>query len=460
MSRDKMLKGQENGHPSRWLTIAIILFVAVAIIVACATKTTSLIDFAPKDKQDKISCEWAANPAVFDEQDENGTARSLAFVGISSESPTEKVAFDSAIQHARVQMTNYLGVYVQNVSELYSSEYTANGGNTTSSSSFDLSEDLAQTYSSAVVKSREEKKCMFRYQRPDGSEFYIVKVLMLMDTKESLSRTVDELAQTNGLAVERLEAFRKKAGRAFLVPEVRNQEMVYIPIGGGFWIDKTEVTNYEFSKVFNSKSYCKSELRNDRRFNSANQPVSGVSFECAREFCGSIGKRLPTPEEWSSTAFGYHDWKYPWGDEEPNCRLAHFHPKSIDQSGCGTGRTAPVGSYPAGASPYGVLDMFGNVGEFVNPVVPFDSDWGIKYEDGTFVASPTVDIIGGNWKSKELIKKLCHIGKGEPYYKMQNCYGFDEMRYDGTANKRLTFDNVGFRCASTTRENPNWYISN
>lgn len=102
----------------------------------------------------------------------------------------------------------------------------------------------------------------------------------------------------------------------------------------------------------------------------ADHPIDGVSWEAARAFCRWLSKqagfvvRLPTETEWERAARGSDEREYPWGD-----RYA---------SGCGNladlaiGRTTAVGSFPRGASPFGVLDLVGNVDEWTaTPYAPY-----------------------------------------------------------------------------------------
>jgi len=89
----------------------------------------------------------------------------------------------------------------------------------------------------------------------------------------------------------------------------------------------------------------------------ADQPVVCVTWQQARDFCRWRGGELPSESQWEYAARGEQRTLYPWGNEPPTCERAHMH-------GC-TDATRPVGTAPAGASPWGVHDLAGNAWEWV-----------------------------------------------------------------------------------------------
>ncbi|MCD6115902.1 SUMF1/EgtB/PvdO family nonheme iron enzyme [bacterium] len=137
-------------------------------------------------------------------------------------------------------------------------------------------------------------------------------------------------------------------------------EKVYVP---KFYIDKTEVTNEQFKQFLDATGYKpkwpKNFLKNWRNGvyakGKAKHPVVWVSLEDAKAYAKWAGKRLPTEIEWQKAAQGTDGRTWPWGNV--------FNPNKANMD---SRDTKPVGSYPEGASPYGCLDMVGNVWEWTD----------------------------------------------------------------------------------------------
>ena len=131
-----------------------------------------------------------------------------------------------------------------------------------------------------------------------------------------------------------------------------------------FWIDQLEVTNGMYELCVQAASCAApAQVSSDNRasyYDNAefqDYPVVNLPWVDAQAYCAWAGRRLPSEAEWERAARGDDLRTYPWGDQAPDARHTNFNNR--------VGDTSRVGSYAAGASPFGVLDMAGNVWEWV-----------------------------------------------------------------------------------------------
>lgn len=234
-----------------------------------------------------------------------------------------------------------------------------------------------------------------------------------------------------------------------------------------FSIDRTEVTNAAFAEFLNAlqlpvrgsfergeisarnadgaalgllgdlasnSSYPIIELDDDEarivlvngRFQPAeghgDHPVAETTWAGARAYCIWRGADLPTEVQWEAAAGGRDDRTYPWGDEPPNA-------ERVSASGR-TGVTAPVGSAPAGASPFGLLDMAGSLAEWtrsLNWPYPYRADDGRENVE----AAGERTTRGGDYV----------YDRRAAHFRVSFREGFSKAPQDGHRH-------IGFRCAS------------
>ena len=230
-----------------------------------------------------------------------------------------------------------------------------------------------------------------------------------------------------------------------------------------FWIDQTEVTNGMFTRfvsetgyVTDAESYGWGGVWNGTgwaRVSGAtwnhpqgpssslsgleNYPVVQVSWNDAQAYCRWAGRSLPSEAQWEAAARGTDGRLYPWGNQSVTSGMANFADTNLNVEwnlsnvNDGYQYVAPAGQFTAGASPYGVLDMAGNVWEW-------NQDW---YGETYYSSSPQNDpggpaggdrrvMRGGSWGSRWRYLRCANRLRAEPDY-----------RDAGT----------GFRCAT---ENP------
>ena len=223
----------------------------------------------------------------------------------------------------------------------------------------------------------------------------------------------------------------------------------------GFWIDRNEVTNRQFTAFLNDYGEIP---QGERRWADpesdhfaiqkvdgvyqpepgyADHPVVEVSWLGAAAYCRWVDARLPTEAEWEYTARGPEGLRYPWGDEFESARLNYCDAScelgvADSTFSDGYGRTAPVGSFPGGDSWCGAQDMAGNVMEWV-------SDW-----HGEYPAERQVNPRGPLFGRKRVLRGGSWFD-GLDYVRSANRYGWFPEE---------THTYWGFRCATSNRVKP------
>lgn len=185
----------------------------------------------------------------------------------------------------------------------------------------------------------------------------------------------------------------------------------------GFWIDRTEVTNAQYRRFVEAGGYYQLDYWTDAgwawkelwkvvqprcwsndRYNQPEQPVACVSWYEADAYARWAGGMLPSEAEWEKAARGTDGRLYPWGNQEPDAQRANFHRN--------VGRPSPVGNYLKGASPYGVLDVAGNLWEWTRSLWGkglSEPDFAYPYTPSNGREDPNapVDVLrvlrGGSW---------------------------------------------------------------
>lgn len=204
--------------------------------------------------------------------------------------------------------------------------------------------------------------------------------LVIRDSGDPGNPTLAKLAGLTTVNIDKLNTTRLHYLRNVKVSPADEMVMLYVPAGefkmGGtrhpdtrplrkvylddYWIDSTEVSNAMYARcvgegVCDLPAKVKSLDSFLAQTELSDHPVVYVTWFDALVYCRWTGRRLPTEAEWEKAARGVDGRLYPWGYWEPN--LLNY--------GNLIGTTVPVNRFPFGASPYGALNMAGNVREWV-----------------------------------------------------------------------------------------------
>jgi iron(II)-dependent oxidoreductase len=127
-----------------------------------------------------------------------------------------------------------------------------------------------------------------------------------------------------------------------------------------FYVDKYPVTNRQYEAFCRATGYRWPKYYDNTKFNGPDQPVVGISAVDALKYCRWAGKTLPTEEQWEKSARGTDGRLYPWGDDPPQNGMACYGRDPLD------GATDPVTAHPKNVSPFGAIELAGNVWEWTS----------------------------------------------------------------------------------------------
>ena len=217
-------------------------------------------------------------------------------------------------------------------------------------------------------------------------------------------------------------------------PALPNERPVHTVFLDEYWIDQTEVTNAQY-RLCLAAGICRqpigwADASYAAGYAGDDQPAVGVTWLHAQAYCLWAGARLPSEAEWEKAARGTDGRSYAWGNARPDGSQANMSGENDPFQD-----TAPVGSFPAGASPYGVLDMTGNAREWV-------VDW---YAEEYYATSPANNPFGP--ESGEMDRRVSRGGsfaESDHHSRVT-----DRMPQKVELEPKVAPFMLGFRCAAS-----------
>ena len=301
---------------------------------------------------------------------------------------------------------------------------------------------------------------------------YSLLLLGLIITVHGSSSCLDDHYQKTQSKRITAEIHNLAAERDPKLPDLLDEKMVFIPSGSfimgcddgrkderpehsvyldAFEIDQFEVTNIQYQRFIVETGIIPPRYWSGQDYPEGQDifPVVGIRWKDAEAYCTWAGKRLPTEAEWEKSCRGDHGSIYPWGNiphpEYGNVGIPPDGPTPemweeawnylvLSPNQEKTPMIKPIGSYPAGTSPYGLLDLVGNASEWTADRYNWDGYWQVSAVN-PFVSEPTWNHVlrGSAW--------LMPFGTTLDGFDYSRCSARSSSHGD-TRDARM-----GFRCA-------------